>query len=232
MLLRTTLFRVPRRLPAAPSRLVCTPRALATGVSKKEDTSKFTDAEFGQKVAADDSAAQLMHDASKGKYAYINDFAASLNKGPVKLSFKDAPKTAQDEAQEKALSMIQRSMLVGSLACVMSFVIGWQIVKRWMGVANARVCPAGPTNPERRPPHSTVCAARAWMCSHSRTAAQEFSERMNEKMPKVAADVDSSMLGRRMHDSWLKVPSRPCVEDHAPSCPPAVAAATTAVVAP
>ena len=158
MLLRTTLFRVPRRLPAAPSRLVCTPRALATGVSKKEDTSKFTDAEFGQKVAADDSAAQLMHDASKGKYAYINDFAASLNKGPVKLSFKDAPKTAQDEAQEKALSMIQRSMLVGSLACVMSFVIGWQIVKRWMGVANARVCPAGPTNPERRPPHSTVCA--------------------------------------------------------------------------
>jgi len=136
--------------------------------------------EFGTNVAAEDSAAQLMHDAQRGKFQYVNDFAQSLNTGPVKLSFKDAPKTQEDEAQvpalhrrawcvvrgawcaahgawcvvrdvwctsyqpshpvqERALSMIQRSVLMGSLAVLASGVIGWQITKWYMGVKNTKV---------------------------------------------------------------------------------------------
>jgi len=122
--------------------------------------------EFGSKVASEDSAAQLMHDAQRGKFAYVKDFAASMNTGPVKLSFKDAPRTKEDEAQERALSMIQRSIMVGSLVVLVSGVVGWQITKWYMGVKDAR----------------------------------EFSERMNEKMPKVSAEVNTSILGQKLHD--------------------------------
>ena len=41
--------------------------------------------------------------------------------------------------QERALSMIQRSVLMGSLAVLASGVIGWQITKWYMGVKNAKV---------------------------------------------------------------------------------------------
>ena len=87
------------------SRLVCTPRLKGTKAGGTKAAASAAEAikqapEFGTKVASEDSAAQLMHDAQKGKFAYINDFAASLNTGPVKLSFKDAPRTKEDEAQQ------------------------------------------------------------------------------------------------------------------------------------
>jgi hypothetical protein len=155
------------------SRLVCTPRLKGTDAGDAARTKAAAAAaaaikqapEFGTNVAAEDSAAQLMHDAQRGKFQYVSDFASSLNTGPVKLSFKDAPKTQEDEAQERALSMIQRSVLVGSLAVLASGVIGWQITKWYMGVNNAK----------------------------------EFSERMNEKMPKVSAEVNTSILGQKLH---------------------------------
>ena len=127
-------------LPA--SRLVCTTRLKGTEASKEAAAAAKAikqAPEFGTNVASEDSAAQLMHDAQRGKFKYVSDFASSLNTGPVKLSFKDAPKTQEDEAQERALSMIQRSVLVGSLAVLASGVIGWQITKWYMGVSNAKV---------------------------------------------------------------------------------------------
>ena len=89
------------------SRLVCTPRLKGTDAGDAARTKAAKSAaeaikqapEFGTNVAAEDSAAQLMHDAQRGKFQYVSDFASSLNTGPVKLSFKDAPKTQEDEAQ-------------------------------------------------------------------------------------------------------------------------------------
>ena len=93
------------------SRLVSTPRLKGTdagGAARTKAAAAAAQAikqapEFGTNVAAEDSAAQLMHDAQRGKFQYVNDFAQSLNTGPVKLSFKDAPKTQEDEAQVPAL---------------------------------------------------------------------------------------------------------------------------------
>ena len=164
--------------------LVCTPRLKGTDAGDAARTKAAKSAaeaikqapQFGTNVASEESAAQLMHDAQRGKFKYVSDFASSLNTGPVKLSFKDAPKTQEDEAQvpalhrvvhgawcmvhgarcvvhgvgctshqpnrplqERALSMIQRSVLMGSLAVLASGVIGWQITKWYMGVKNAKV---------------------------------------------------------------------------------------------
>ena len=131
-----------RRASLPASRLVCTPRLKGTASSKEAAAAAEAlkqAPEFGTNVASEGSGAQMMHDATKGKYTYISDFASSMNTGKVKLSFKDAPKTAEDEAQERALSMIQRSVLVGSLAVLASGVIGWQITKRYMGVSSVHV---------------------------------------------------------------------------------------------
>ena len=105
---------------------------------------------FGKQVGGtEDSAAQKLHDVSRGKYAYLNDFSASLNTGPVKLQFTDEPKSDKEIAQEKALAMMQRSMLLGSLLAVGGVFIGWQITKRYMGVSNARVrSTLGPSHPQ------------------------------------------------------------------------------------
>ena len=167
--------------------LVFTPRLKGTDAGDAARTKAAKSAaeaikqapQFGTNVASEESAAQLMHDAQRGKFQYVSDFASSLNTGPVKLSFKDAPKTQEDEAQvpalcgawcmvhgawcmahgawcmvhgvgctsdqpnhpvqERALSMIQRSVLMGSLAVLASGVIGWQITKWYMGVKNAKV---------------------------------------------------------------------------------------------
>lgn len=78
------------------SRLLCTPRLKGTEAGGTKAAASVAKAvkqapDFGTKVASEDSAAQLMHDAQRGKFAYVNDFAASLNTGPVKISFKDAP---------------------------------------------------------------------------------------------------------------------------------------------
>ena len=95
--------------------LACTPRLKGTDAGDAARTKAAKSAaeaikqapQFGTNVASEESAAQLMHDAQRGKFQYVSDFASSLNTGPVKLSFKDAPKTQEDEAQVPALHSVR-----------------------------------------------------------------------------------------------------------------------------
>jgi hypothetical protein len=115
-----------------------------------------------------------MHDATKGRYAYLNDFASSLTSGPVKLGFgasaapkRTAAQAAADEAAEGALVMIKRSLITGSIVAVGGCMIGWQIVKRMVGANDAA----------------------------------EFSQVMREKMPAVGESIRTSRLGQRLQMS-------------------------------
>ena len=110
------MLRVACRRGSLPvSRLVCTPRLKGTDAGDAARTKAAKSAaeaikqapQFGTNVASEESAAQLMHDAQRGKFKYVSDFASSLNTGPVKLSFKDAPKTQEDEAQVPALHSVR-----------------------------------------------------------------------------------------------------------------------------
>ncbi len=128
---------------------------------------------FGKQVGGDDnSQAQLMHDISKGKFEYIGDFMASLNRGPVKLDYgKDAKPLSekerlQDELNERNLKMIQRSLLLGSLAAAGGCFLGWQLTKWYYGVRSIG----------------------------------EFGEVMRERMPKVSGSMEDSMIGRKLKE--------------------------------
>ena len=58
-------------------------RGLAKDAAEKKD-------EWGKTVSnVKESPAQLMHDINKGRFDYINDFMASMAKGPVQLQFGD-----------------------------------------------------------------------------------------------------------------------------------------------
>jgi len=129
--------------------------------------------QFGKKVVEDDnSQAQLMHDITKGKFEYIGDFAASLNKGPVKLDYgKEAKPLSekerlQDELNEANLKLIQRSLIIGSLAAAGGCYLGWVVTKWYYGVRNMN----------------------------------EFSDVMKEKMPKVSGSMEDSMIGRKLKE--------------------------------
>lgn len=132
---------------------------------------------FGKQVAPDDtSQAQLMHDISRGKFEYIGDFMASLNRGPVKLDYgKDAKPISekerlQDELNERNLKMIQRSLLLGSLAAAGGCFLGWQLTKLYYGVRNIT----------------------------------EFNEAMRERMPKVSGSMEDSLIGRKLKEEALQ----------------------------
>jgi hypothetical protein len=132
---------------------------------------------FGKQVAPDDtSQAQLMHDISRGKFEYIGDFMASLNRGPVKLDYgKDAKPISekerlQDELNERNLKMIQRSLLLGSLAAAGGCFLGWQLTKLYYGVRNIT----------------------------------EFNEVMRERMPKVSGSMEDSLIGRKLKEEALQ----------------------------
>jgi len=129
---------------------------------------------FGKQVAGSDNApGQMMHDISKGRFEYIGDFMASLNRGPVKLDYgKEAkPLTEKekemDELNERNLKMIQRSLLLGSALAAGGCYIGWVLTKWYYGVGNMG----------------------------------EFGEVMKTKMPKVSSNMEDSMIGRRMKDA-------------------------------
>lgn len=164
--------------------------------------------QFGKKVVEDDnSQAQLMHDITKGKFEYIGDFAASLNKGPVKLDYgKEAKPLSekerlQDELNEANLKLIQRSLIIGSLAAAGGCYLGWVVTKWYYGVRNMN----------------------------------EFSDVMKEKMPKVSGSMEDSMIGRVRAISlattrWLVVfdalharthpaPLTPAAASNRPICP-------------
>ena len=78
-------------------------RAASTS-SRAASTSATTahgNAKFGKAVAADDSAAQNMTDIGRGRYEYIGDFMASMQRGPVKLEFGDRAPTEKERAQAR-----------------------------------------------------------------------------------------------------------------------------------
>ena len=116
-------------------------RPLCTAATSKGAGLKAGDKpSFGRAVAGEDSAAQHMSDINKGRWEYLSDFTRSMDKGPVKLQFgegeKNAEQKAQDEAAGDALTMIQRSIWMGSLMAVVGCAAGWVIAKRWLGVSD------------------------------------------------------------------------------------------------
>ena len=99
-----------------------------------------------------------MHDIGRGRFNYMGDFIASMNKGPVKVDFgKDAKPISEkqkaiDELNERNLKMIQRSLTLGSGLAVIACFVGWQFTKWWYGVRDIH----------------------------------GFAEKMSERMPKVS----------------------------------------------
>jgi len=164
------------RASATAARFVPAAAFVRHGSSVPVEKSKPTPT-FGKQVAPDDtSQAQLMHDISRGKFEYIGDFMASLNRGPVKLDYgKDAKPISekerlQDELNERNLKMIQRSLLLGSLAAAGGCFLGWQLTKLYYGVRNIT----------------------------------EFNEVMRERMPKVSGSMEDSLIGRKLKEEALQ----------------------------
>ena len=117
--------------------------------------------------------AQTMHDIGKGRWAFVGDFVASMNKGPVKLDFgKDAKPVSEkqkrmDELNERNLKLIQRSLVLGSALAAVACIVGWQVTKWIYGVKNVN----------------------------------EFGDVMRERMPKVSGNLEDSALGRRLKET-------------------------------
>ena len=126
-----------------------------------------------------------MHDIGKGRWAFVGDFVASMNKGPVKVDFgKDAkPLTekqkAIDDLNERNLKLIQRSLVIGSGLALGACVIGWQVTKWVYGVKNVN----------------------------------EFADVMRSRMPKVSGSLEDSALGRKLKESSEK--SRDAISENA-----------------
>lgn len=147
-------------------------RPLVRFLSKKKEPPATP--QFGKQHAGDASAmGQLTHEIGKGRFEYLGDFVASMNKGPVKVEFgnKVAPVSEKqkkiDELNERNLKMIQRSLLLGSALAAGGCYIGWVLTKWYYGVGNMG----------------------------------EFGEVMKTKMPKVSSNMEDSMIGRRMKDA-------------------------------
>ena len=68
-----------------------------------------------------------------GRYAYLQDFYKSLQRGKVKLDFADKPLSAREkaaeEAREKAVQIIGRSMAIGGVLVLVCFGVAWQMTK-------------------------------------------------------------------------------------------------------
>ena len=144
------------------------------GAGKVAESDKQGKDKFGRSHAGDDSAAgSLMHDIGKGRFEYLSDFTASMNKGPVKLDFgkeakpRSEKEKAQDELNERNLQMIQRSLMIGSALAVGGCLLGWQLTKWYYGVKNV----------------------------------SEFGDVMKEKLPKVSGNMEDSAVGRRLKES-------------------------------
>ena len=143
-------------------------KAAAGGAGSKDEPPKF-----GKSVADDAAPAQMMHDVTKGKFAYIGDFVQSLDKGPVKLDFgkKEVVKSEKqqkiDELNERNLQMIKRSLIMGSVLAGMACAIGWQVTKWVYGVKSIA----------------------------------EFGEVMQQRMPKVSGSLEDSAVGRTLKEA-------------------------------
>ena len=126
-----------------------------------------------------------MHDAGKGRYAFLGDFVASMNKGPVKLDFAKENKPISDkqkeidELNERNLKLIQRSLYMGSALAAIACMLGWQFAKWYYGVNNIK----------------------------------EFGESMSERMPKVSGKLEDSALGRKLQET--SIASRDAISEDA-----------------
>ena len=109
--------------------------------TKKSD---FASAQYGRKVAgSDESLANTLHQMSRGKFEYLNDFVKSLNRGPVKLGVgakSGAPlsekERAREAAQAQAVALMSRAMMLGTAACFGGGLVGWWLLKLYLGVAS------------------------------------------------------------------------------------------------
>jgi len=147
-------------------------RPLVRFLSKKKEPPATP--QFGKQHAGDASAmGQLTHEIGKGRFEYLGDFVASMNKGPVKVEFgnKVAPVSEKqkkiDELNERNLKMIQRSLVLGSALAAVACFVGWQVTKWYYGVKSIH----------------------------------EFAEVMSDRMPKVSGKLEDSALGRKLQET-------------------------------
>lgn len=167
--------------PLAPQMLQ---RALATKPPPGAVPTDGATPKFGKKVSdVEESAAQLTTDIGRGRYEYLGDFVASMNKGPVKVDFSKEQKPVSekqkkiDELNERNLKMIQRSLVIGTALAGFSCFIGWQFTKWYYGVKDVN----------------------------------GFIEVMNERMPKVSGKLEDSAVGRQLQA--LSEESRDAIAD-------------------
>lgn len=102
-----------------------------TPASKKPS---FSDAKYGLEHAkSETSAAAQLHAMGAGRYAYLQDFYKSLQRGRVKLDFSEKPLTArelaEEEAREKAVTIMGRSIALGGVLVLACFGVAWQMIK-------------------------------------------------------------------------------------------------------
>jgi len=122
------------------ARLAALRRPMAAAARCKSTTIDPKPPVFGKQVGGEsDSHTQHLHDIQAGRYQYIADFMKSMDKGPVKLGFgkekaPSAKEIEQMEAQEKALKMMQRSMVIGTLLAAGGTYLIWYLSKRALGV--------------------------------------------------------------------------------------------------
>ena len=131
---------------------------------------------FSFRALIQDAMGQAMHDATKGRYQFLGDFVASMNKGPVKVDFsKNSPAVSEkqrriDELNSKNLVLVQRSLVIGTLLVAFGGVAGWKLTKMYYGVKDVN----------------------------------EFAEVMHERMPKVSGKLEDSALGRKLQEASLQ----------------------------
>lgn len=129
-------LRTSARPTLLPRCVVCA-RGLCKDASAKDD-------KWGKQVATKDSAGQIMHDINAGRFEYINDFMNSLTAGPVKLDFAkegqpmSEKERERDELNEHNLTMIKRSMVIGSLLAFGGCALGWQLTKWYYGIGSMK----------------------------------------------------------------------------------------------
>ena len=126
---------------------------------------------FGKQIAEDGEApAQLMHDISKGKFNYLGDFVKSMDKGPVKLDFGKEAKPVS-EKQKKLDEMNERNLKMIQRSLVLgSLLAGVSCALGWQFTK--------------------------WYYGVKNIA--EFTEVMNERMPKVSGKLEDSAVGRQL----------------------------------
>lgn len=161
-------------------------RGAATGdkapASKKPS---YSDAKYGREHAkSESSAAAQMHAMGAGRYAYLQDFYKSLQRGRVKLDFNEKPPTArelaEEQAREKAVQIMGRSMALGGLLVLACFGVAWQMIK----------CDTFPP-PRCASPRRAIAAPFPTLCSALSSPRR------------CCPETDGHLLLLRLHATWV-----------------------------